>query len=94
MILNPKGETEMIQNAIGVQTLQNQLYQEVKNLSSKNMAELLNFVSYIKYRDGLKSQVGWATYFCCPPPTFSRSLNSILECLPQRSALYFKKPQV
>jgi len=45
----------MIQNAIGVQTLQNQLYQEVKNLSSKNMAELLNFVSYIKYRDGLKS---------------------------------------
>jgi len=45
----------MIQSAIGVQTLQNQLYQEIKWLSSKNLAELLNFVSYIKHRDSLKS---------------------------------------
>ena len=45
----------MIQSAIGVQTLQNQLYQEVKWLSSKNLAELLNFVSYLKHRDSLKS---------------------------------------
>jgi len=29
----------MIQSAIGVQTLQNQLYQEVKWLSSKNLTE-------------------------------------------------------
>jgi len=55
MILHSKGETEMIQSAIGVQTLQNQLYQEVKWLSSKNLAELLNFVSYLKHRDSLKS---------------------------------------
>ncbi|EDN68321.1 hypothetical protein BGP_1832 [Beggiatoa sp. PS] len=45
----------MIQSAIGVQTLQNQLYQEVNCLSSKNLAELLNFVSYLKYRDNLSS---------------------------------------
>jgi hypothetical protein len=43
----------MIENTISVQTLQNQLYQEIKNLSSKNMAELLNFVNYLKYRDSL-----------------------------------------
>ena len=45
----------MIQSAIGVQALQNQLFQEVKWLSSKNLTELLNFVSYLKYRDGLKT---------------------------------------
>ena len=45
----------MIQSAIGVQALQKQLYQEVKWFSSKNMTEWLNFLSYLKYRDGLKS---------------------------------------
>ncbi|MDM8557687.1 hypothetical protein [Candidatus Parabeggiatoa sp. HSG14] len=45
----------MIQSTIGVQALQNQLYQEVKYLSSKNLSELINFVNYLKYRDGLKT---------------------------------------
>jgi len=44
----------MIQSTLEVQTLQKQLYQEVKWLSSKSMAELLNFVSYLKYRDDQK----------------------------------------
>ncbi len=58
----------MIQSAIGVQALQNQLSrikfffkklyprnQEVKWLSSKNLAELLDFVGYLKYRESPKS---------------------------------------
>jgi len=45
----------MIQSAIGVQALQKQLYQEVKWLSSKNLAELLDFVGYLKYRESPKS---------------------------------------
>ena len=54
MIQNITKKTPKIQNTIGVQTLQNQLNQEIKWLSSRNMAELLHFISYLKYRDGLE----------------------------------------
>lgn len=45
----------MIQNAIGIQTLREQLNQEIKRLPFKKISEVIDFISYLNYRDNLKA---------------------------------------
>ncbi|HEC84242.1 MAG TPA: hypothetical protein ENI48_03230 [Thioploca sp.] len=45
----------MSQRAIDIQTFQTQFYQEIKWLSSQHFAELLQFISFLKYRDRLET---------------------------------------